>query len=74
MFLSTWHNRRDLPSWPMAIAVVVETIPLLLLIVVLSPALLVGALLPGRQQFTLRLLAAIHGWNYRRFADGNAAK
>ncbi|MFF4771894.1 hypothetical protein ACFY05_03455 [Microtetraspora fusca] len=49
----------------MAIAVVVETLPLLLLIVVLSPALLIGPLLPGRQRFTLRLLAAVRQWDHR---------
>ncbi|MGV9303848.1 hypothetical protein ACWDLG_10795 [Nonomuraea sp. NPDC003727] len=65
MFLLVPHNRRNFPSWQMAIAVVVETLPLLLLIIVLCPALLVGPLFPGRQQFTLRLLDALQQWDHR---------
>lgn len=74
MFCPARSDRLDLPSMPMAIVVVIETLPLLLLVVVLSPALLIGPLLPGRQEFTLRLLAAMQRWNCRRLASGKRPK
>ncbi|WP_055480108.1 hypothetical protein ACQP1K_27570 [Sphaerimonospora sp. CA-214678] len=63
--LTPGNHRRNFISWPMAIIAVVETLPLLLLIVFLSPALLVGPLLPRRQKFTLRLVATVKKWNHR---------
>lgn len=66
MFLPAPSDRRhDFPAWPTVIVAVVEALPLLLLILVLSPALLIGSLLPGRQRFTLRLLAAVKQWHHR---------
>jgi hypothetical protein len=65
MFLSLLppNPLRRTSPWAPALIVAVLSVPLVLVILVLAPALMVGPFLPGqRQRLTLRLLVLLSEW------------
>jgi len=64
LFLSPISDavRRRSP-WALALTIAVLTVPLVIVILALAPALMLGPLLPERhQRLVLRLLASLREW------------